>query len=112
MRNLFILLISLLVLASCSKKHTLLNSDFFIIELDQKANISGLVNMATQNNYVPDGLKKPLLTIRKDNIDFFPTGLKFEKNILTLFYENDISAQVKVEQKDTHLTFELIEISR
>lgn len=110
MRKLIGLLFLLTILASCNKKTTRINTDFLSIELDERGNIIGLLDISSNENFVPVGLNNPLLTVRIDTTDYNPTECIFEDGSLILYYDENTKAKIQVNQKSTHIAFELIEI--
>jgi len=110
MRNLFGSLFLLAILTSCQKETIQIESDFLSIELDDKANIIGLSDFSSGENFVPIGLNNPILTIRKDSIDYYPIKCIFENDILVLNYNENTKAKIQVEEKSSHITFALLEV--
>jgi hypothetical protein len=79
------------------------------IDLSAKGQIVALSNPVSGKNYLASGEKAPLLQIRVDNDWYAPTEATFKSGIVSLVYQPaNIQAQVKVVQKQTHITFELI----
>ncbi|AOW10551.1 hypothetical protein [Flavobacterium gilvum] len=88
-----------------------LKSEGLNFNLSPKGQITTLSNPVLGKNYLAMGEKSPLLQIRVGNDWYEPTGATLKSGIISLVYQPvNITAQVKVFQKKTHLTFELIKI--
>ncbi len=73
--------------------------------------LTALFNPASGRNYLATGEKAPLLQIRVGNDWFEPTEATFKSGIIALFYlPVKITVKIKVIQKKTHISFELIKI--
>ncbi|MCP4727708.1 MAG: hypothetical protein GY863_21895 [bacterium] len=81
--------------------------------LNNKGEISKLIDKETGNDYLPENTTAPLISLRIQGEMYYPESIRkddVESNIF-LAFENGIEAEIKVESKETHLTFELSEIS-
>lgn len=86
-----------------------LKSEDLNLALSANGQIIALSNPASGKNYLAPGEKAPLLQIRVDNDWYAPTEASFKSGIISLVFQPaNIKAQVKVQQKNTHITFELI----
>lgn len=114
MNRFFILLVvSAIIFNSCSKQQKLVDftSDSFSIELDTKANITALTDNGKSRNYLASDTIAPLLSCRIDSQMVYAQQASYQDNILTIAFKEDLLARVKVEEKKSHVTFELIEFS-
>lgn len=85
-----------------------LKSEGLNIALSATGQIVALSNPASGKNYLAAGEKAPLLQIRVGNDWHAPTEATLKSGIISLVYQPaNIKAQVKVLQKNTHITFEL-----
>ncbi|HWW41069.1 hypothetical protein [Pedobacter sp.] len=105
---LFIILIQYL---SVSAQEIGLKSAGLNLSLSARGQLTTLSNPVSGKNYLAMGEKAPLLKIRVGDNWYEPTDATFKSGIISLLYlPVKITAQVKVVQKKTHLTFELIKI--
>ena len=116
MRRISILqIIICLLLVSCSQQNQLLEfeSDTFKISINQQGLIKNFVDTNTGNDYLAKNISAPLLSIRIKQEMILPLSANLdEKNqIISLHFPDDINAKIKVDSIETHLTFELIDIS-
>ena len=89
-----------------------LKSEGLNLSLSSKGQLTSLSNPALNKNYLAMGQKAPLLQIRVGNDWYEPSGANFKSGIISLIYlPVKITAQIKVVQKKTHVTFELIKIN-
>ncbi len=88
-----------------------LKSEGLNINLSPKGQLIALSSPGSEKNYLAMSEKAPLLQIRVDSNWYEPTGATFKSGIVSLVYQSvNITAQVKVIQKKTHITFELIKL--
>ena len=88
-----------------------LKSEGLHLSLSSKGQITALSNPASGKNYLAMGQKAPLLQIRVGNDWYEPSGASFKSGIISLAYQpTKITAQIKVIQKQTHVSFELIKM--
>ncbi len=115
MKKYFYLFSLLLLLLSCS----IISNDFefstnsFQMSIDSNGNITKLIDKNSATNYLSKDIAAPLMSIRVDDKILSPQSAIFdeENRTITLNYENDRLAQIKIESKEMHLTFELLAIS-
>ena len=89
-----------------------LKSEGLHLSLSSKGQITALSNPASGKNYLAMGQKAPLLQIRVGNDWYEPSGASFKSGIISLAYQpTKITAQIKVIQKKTHVSFALIKIN-
>ena len=104
-----------LLLVSCSNQNQFFEfeSDPFKISINQHGFIKNFIDKNTGNDYLAKNISAPLLSIRIQKEIHFPSSANLEKKsqIISLSFENDINAKIKIESKETHLTFELVNIS-
>jgi hypothetical protein len=95
-----------------SAQPIILKSEGLNLTLSAKGQLIALANPASQNNYLAIGEKAPLLQVRIGNDWYEPTGATFKSGMITLLYRPvNVTAQLKVIQKKTHITFELIKFT-
>src|SRR6478609_6667374 len=88
-----------------------LKSEGLNLSLSPKGQVTTLLNPVSGKNYLAIEEKSPLLKIRVGTDWYEPTEAIFKSGIISLIYQPvKITVQIKVTQKKTHLTFELIKI--
>lgn len=108
-------LFCILLLQSLSVSAQLISfkSEGLNLDLSTQGQLIALSGAASQKNYLAIGEKAPLLQIRVDSTWYAPNRASFKSGIILLFYQSvQITAQIKVIQKNTHITFELIKLSK
>ena len=106
-----IVFIFLIHLLTVSAQQISLKTADFSLAISSKGQITALLNPVLNKNYLAAGEKAPLLQIRIGDDWYEPTQATLKSGIISLVYQPvNITAQVKVIQKKTHLTFELIKI--
>ena len=89
-----------------------LKSNGLNLTLSAKGQIIELLNPVSKENLLAIGEKAPLLQVRIHNDWYEPTAAKFKSGVLSLVYQPiNVTAQIKVIQKKTHVTFELIKLN-
>ncbi|MCB2221004.1 MAG: hypothetical protein KQI35_11460 [Bacteroidetes bacterium] len=96
--------------ASCSQNKNTLKTDYLSVRFDNEGNLIELADRSSEKNFLPEGRKVPLLTIRRDQVDHLPESLKLEGDNFTLIFDDGSQAKIKVATKSTHISFELVEI--
>ncbi len=108
------LFIILIIIAACSSKNQVsFSTDNFILSLDSKGNVVQFVDKLKGTDYLALQQDAPFLSIRLDNKIHSPASMIFESeaNQLVFYYDSvKIIASVRIEIKESHLTFELTEI--
>ena len=112
-RNLLFFAAIIVLFASCKNNHPLVSfkSDSFQIDIDKKGNIIQLTDIQNSKNYISTDTIAPLLSCMTNSKILYPVSASFESEILSVMFENNLEAKIKVEQKPTHITFELIEFN-
>jgi hypothetical protein len=104
----------LLLLGSCSGRggEIPLRAGSLGISLSEEGSIVSFQDLATGTEYLPAGRETGLLTLRVDGADLRPRGADFQEEAghLVLSYPHGFEAQIQVEEKATHATFELMSV--
>jgi hypothetical protein len=104
----------IVVIVSCQPDDQVIISTLnFHISIDKKGNVNELVDKRSGTNFKFAGQNSPFLSIRVNHKILNPSSLVFEKESdqLVFYYDSvNVEARVKVESKDSHLTFELLDI--
>ena len=113
-RFLIILFISLLLLAACNEQaNTIrLNSENLIIEIGPKGELSGIISTISQKEYLPEGQNFSLIRLKTGDGIIFPRTVKKENQQLTFEFESDLQVFIQVEEKKSHITFEVVKANR
>ncbi len=103
----------ILIFTGCSKHQTLveLNSENFKIGIDKNGFISQFTDLRTNTNYLSTDTIAPLLSYRINGQFAYPVSATFQENFLEIQFEGNRKARIKVEEKPTHITFELVEFN-
>ena len=106
--------LAVLAFAACSQERSLvrLRSDYFVIGLDSKGRITELTDLKKERDYLAAIVPAPVLSCRVEGEMLAPQSARFNEGILSLLYDRDLEAQIRTEQKPTHLTFELVGFNR
>lgn len=83
----------------------------FQLSLDDQGAIQELVDITSGTNYLAEDTLSYLLSIRMDSQIVFPHLAEAEADQIILHFQPNITANIKVEEKNTHLTFELVDLS-
>ncbi len=112
-KKLLLLAAIVLLFASCNKNQTLVTfkSDNFQVGIDKKGNINQLIDRNKNQNYISVDTLAPFISCRVNSKIFYPFSASFENKILSVQFEKNLEAKIKVEEKPTHITFELIEFN-
>lgn len=115
MKNrLFFLFILTIIFSSCNENKSLVQfqSSSVKIGIDQKGFVTEIQDLKLQKNYLAADTIAPLLSCRVDGKYLYPVSVSFENHNLIFLFENELEAKVKVEEKTTHITFELVEFNQ
>ncbi len=116
MKQLSVLLLFLvsLIAVSCSSDQTkILDSTIgsLKITINDKGSFANLIDINTGKDYILKDTLAPLMSVRIGNQMIYPKSATIKDDIISLAFENDVVADIKIEEKETHFTFELISIS-
>ncbi len=99
---------------SCSKNQTLIfdgSAGPLKISINEKGEIVKLTDQNTGVNYTLEDTIASLLSVRINNQYIQPKSASIKDGLISLAFENDVVADIKIEEKETHFTFELISIT-
>jgi hypothetical protein len=104
------------MLAACSFfgiGRTQWNAGDLHLSVDARGRIVRLIDANTGHNYKADVVESPLLSLQIDSSLHPPRTFDWdtEAEIATLVYPGDVTAQLRVTSKQTHLVLELISVS-
>jgi hypothetical protein len=116
MKKIFITLFLFnLILISCTR-----NTDTTIISISteslktsisDKGSFINLIDLNTGKDYVQKDSVSSIMSIRINNKIIHPKSATAKNGIIILDYDNDVVANIKIEEKETHFTLELISIT-
>jgi len=101
---------------ACTTEATLpvLQAGSLEVRITSEGRIGSFRDTAKGKEYLPQGMAPPLLTLRTETEELFPTRAEFSRSdsILTLAYPGGLMASVRVRSRPTHLTLEIAEVVR
>lgn len=108
-----ILCIATAFLFSCAKETQLhsFTTNHFKISIDDTGQIHTLEDIKNATNYISKDSDATLLSLQVDSTSHRPTTVSYNNGLLTLNYPEQITATVKVLEKESHITFELVTIT-
>ena len=108
-----LLFIATLIVATGCSEVVELKTDTFLLQLNNKGDIVGLIDLATKINYLADGRPSPLLSIRVNGSFANPASATYATNtrVITLTYPDGRVAEIGVVETDSHIRFELTHLS-
>lgn len=105
-----------LIISSCStdgiKTIAQLETNHLKLLINEDGNIQELSDANRNKNHLASDTITSLMTLRINHQYHPPLSAKFNNDTLTLIYKYDIKARIKVEEKESYLTFELISLSK
>lgn len=113
MKNNLLYLIVFVLFVSCSPEHLTLSSENFQIDINSKGQITSLFDLTSHDEYFAGNQQSWLLSLRSEGIIYHPNNLEWNEEVTSLkLFFNDINtiAEIQVNQKTTHTTFELVNI--
>jgi hypothetical protein len=110
-----VLFLFTLAFTSCSrpldKTVIALSTPALKIALNDKGSFIHFIDASTGKNYILKDALAPLLSVRVNSEIMHPKAATATDSTITLNFENDIVATIKVKEKNTHFTFELLSIT-
>jgi len=105
----------LTILTSCTSTSNFVEfeTSWLQLGLDKKGNVVSLCDLENKKDYACGKPASPLLSIRINNQVIKPSSAEWNSSDKTIFLQFDpgsIQAKVKVIEKETHLTFELVSV--
>ncbi len=110
-----VLIVFKLLFVSCAKNSETtiltLSTDALEIALNDKGHIVQLVDVATGTDYILKDTVAPIMSVRINNQIRHPKTASSTNDILRLDFDNGVIADIKIVEKETHCTFELVAIT-
>jgi len=88
-----------------------LSTTSLTIQIDNQGSLVKLIDTATDTDYGLHDSIVPFMSLRVNNQIIGPISAVAQENLLILTYPNEAVAELKFEEKDTHLTFELVSLT-
>jgi hypothetical protein len=109
-QKLILLGVLIAIIVSCDNNQTLVTfkSDTLQIGIDKEGNINQLIDIGNNKNYVSFDTLAPLLTCRVDSEMLYPVSVSFKNDVLSVEFVDNLVAKIQVEEKPTHINFELV----
>ena len=108
-------IIIVLFFSSCSNKNESTIAEFktkhLKISLSNTGLVHDLINLETGKNYLSKDTSTYILSIRVNNKMEIPQSASAKEDMIVLQFENNIEANIKIEEKPTHIIFELVSIT-
>lgn len=116
MRQIFLFIaISSLTFSACTNRENSPMAEFMsgrlAIEISHKGSILRLTDRSTNKNYLSGDTTTYLMSLRVDNEIKVPVAAKIDNNLLSLTFEDNAEANIKIEEKEHYLTLELMSLS-
>lgn len=116
MKRLFLFsIISIYFLISCTNNNESaiidLRSEYLKLSISGKGTIIDFIDLKTDKNYLAKDTSVFLMSLRINNEIKVSQSARASNNIITLIFENELEADIKVEEKESYFTFELISLT-
>ena len=98
---------------ACSKEKPLaiFKSNDLAIGIDENGHIQALTDVSNDVDYLAKDTIAPLLSIKIDSNIVYPLSAVFENDHLIFRFDGDFEAKVKIEEKASHINFELVALN-
>src|SRR5680860_1204407 len=98
------------LLFSCSNNQLLVEfkTSQFLIGIGVNGNVDKLIDIQNQKDYVSTDTISPLLSCMVNSEMIYPIAASFENSILSIQFKGNLEAKIKVEEKQSHVKFEMI----
>ena len=107
-RTIYIIFLALLAIQCQKEKNiAIFQTGAFQIGLNNKGFINQLTDIRTNKNYLARNVPAPLISVRIDSVFYYPHSAKYSDSQITFYFENGLEAEVKTEEKNSHVSFEL-----
>ena len=83
----------------------------FRISVNDKGSIIDFTDLKSNINHLSNDTSTFLMSLRIDDKIKNPISASVNNSIVTLIFDNEIEANIKVEEKETYLTFELLSLT-
>lgn len=111
----FFFFFSGLLFVSCSNNNKSafieLETEFLKTSIDGKGSFIKFIDIRTGKDYLSKDTTATLMSIKINNEILPPQSAEQKENTIILRYKNNIEAIIKLEQKESHLSFELLSLT-
>ncbi len=115
-RSVLISSVMLLFLVSCvgdrESDSIIFQSDFFKISINENGFLTQLIDRESGKNYLSPDSSAALMSVRVSGKILLPTSAVLKKDTLIFDFENDIRAKIKVEERKSHVNFQLLSLTK
>jgi hypothetical protein len=105
--NKILTLVTAICLGSAVNAQQTYKTPEFQMQIGPKAEVTQLLDVKSNRNYVPDGKPGYLVRVKSMGKELAPARMTVKNNLLILAFDGGIELQVKAEQKNGYLKFEL-----
>lgn len=108
------ILIAAMFLFSCTKEQHLVEfkTTQFLIGINKTGYIHQLIDIQNKKEYLSNDTLAPLISCRVNSEMIYPVRASIVNDILTVQFNETLEAKIKVEEKSSHINFELIEFNQ
>ncbi len=107
--------LAVFLLVACNGKKGSVVAEYtsgsFKISIGHAGEVLGLTDLQTGNNYLSQDSTTCLLSIRVNDEYERPRSARIEDGLITLQFNNGIEARIRVEEKQSHISFELVSLN-
>jgi hypothetical protein len=117
MKPLFSCVFTLLIfLGSCTSNQPSAIADLktqsFSMRIGEQGAILDFTDISSGQDYLAQDSASALLSLRIDGEVIPPRSASMEGGILRLTFDDNVQAEIRIEEKDTHITFELTSLTK
>ncbi len=100
-------------ISSCTNSHLQFESDSFKVIIGKTGKLIGLIDKETKTNYLDESESSNLLSVRINGEFETPSKVSVESDgIISLYFEKEnVNIQIKSVEKETHISFEVINVT-
>lgn len=104
-------LLLLSVMVACESASSRFETESFEMGVDSQGNIVTMVDKASGTNYVPKGVKSPIMKLYDGEKYILPESATFADGKLAITFANGSTATITVEQKGDYIKFSLTDLT-
>jgi len=108
MKKILITLLTAGLLAACTEKEIRFGAGDFVLGITGQGLVTSMTDTRTGKNFVPKGVRVPLMQIRKNGTYFMPVQMTREEgNGVILDFDGPMQATIRIAEKESHLVLTL-----
>ena len=102
-----------IIISACSQNKSMVQfqTEFARIGIDSRGYVTEIQDLKNHKNYVATDTIAPLLSCRINGEMIYPVSALFENGILTIHFDGELEAKIKMEENPSHINLELKEFS-